>query len=106
MEIRPQYTSVHYKNSSQHLDNKCENNALPCQYSMLTKMKKLNEIFFGARNIRQIFSSYLSNSNNCRHTAITIKNKYVIIVNLPNYSYKQRMHFDEGNFKNKVAIEI
>lgn len=41
MEIRPQYTSVHYKNSSQHLDNKSENNALPCQYSILTKMKYL-----------------------------------------------------------------
>lgn len=34
------------------------------------------------------------------------KNKHVIIVNLRNYSYKQRMYFDEGNFKNKVAIEI
>ncbi|XP_034321090.2 receptor-type tyrosine-protein phosphatase epsilon [Magallana gigas] len=35
MEIRPQYTSVHYKNSSQHLDNKCENNALPLDKYML-----------------------------------------------------------------------
>lgn len=76
MEIRPEYTSAHYNNSSQHFNRKREHNVLPCQYILLTynyqqtkkeneknHLLKLNELLF----MRSSFS-------NTSHTQISVKN--------------------------------